>query len=53
MLLNNTAGEIKNVIGIKSYRKDFCSKDDVNAVIDLIYNSLLALKDGQTFNYLK
>ena len=32
---------------------EMCSKDDVNAVIDLIYHSLLALKDGQTFNYLK
>ena len=32
---------------------EMCSKDDVNAVIELIYKSLLALKAGQNFNYLK
>ena len=30
MLLNKKAGEIKSVIGIKSNRHDFCSKDDLN-----------------------
>ena len=32
---------------------EMCSKDDVNSVIELIYQSLTALKNGQTFNYLK
>ena len=32
---------------------EMCSKDDVNSVIELIYRSLLSLKNGQTFNYLK
>ena len=32
---------------------EMCSKDDVNSVIELIYQSLTTLKNGQTFNYLK
>ena len=32
---------------------EMCSKDDVNSVIELIYKSLIALKNGQTFHYLK
>ena len=32
---------------------EMCSKDDVNSVIELIYQSLINLKNGQTFNYLK
>jgi endoglucanase len=32
---------------------EMCAKDDVNAVIELIYQSLQSLKNGQTFNYLK
>jgi endoglucanase len=32
---------------------EMCSKDDVSSVIELIYQSLIALKNGQTFNYLK
>ena len=32
---------------------EMCAKDDVNAVIELIYQSLIKLKNGQTFHYLK
>ena len=32
---------------------EMCAKDDVNSVIELIYQSLQSIKKGQTFNYLK
>ena len=32
---------------------EMCSKDDVNSVIELIYQTLISLKKDQTFNYLK
>ena len=58
MLLNNTAGEIKNVIGIKSYRKDFCSKDDVNLDAILFFQNglncsmqVMNIKDYDVFDF--
>jgi putative aminopeptidase FrvX len=32
---------------------EMCSKDDVNSVIELIYQTIISLKKDQTFNYLK
>ena len=32
---------------------EMCSKDDVNSVIELIYQTVISLKKDQTFNYLK
>jgi len=32
---------------------EMCSKDDVNSVIELIYQTLISIKKDQTFNYLK
>jgi putative aminopeptidase FrvX len=32
---------------------EMCSKNDVNSVIELIYQTIISLKKDQTFNYLK
>ena len=58
MLLNKKAGEIKSVIGIKSNRHDFCSKDDLNLDAVLFFSNgttctmqVMNIKDYDIFDF--
>ena len=58
MLLNNQAGEIEKVVGIKSHKKDFCSNDDVNLDAVLIFQNgltcsiqVMNIKDYDIFDF--